>query len=139
MRYSDLVREHVRQRAIKPARHSGMLEFSVVAGDVHKALGLSNQVPLVCQALRSRKLLQTNNIILKSESGPPSGLSTTMVFTYRFVDPPAVASQQSKRESPLRLLLGRGRDLWAEWGDGEAFLKRERMAFKANRRKPREE
>src|SRR5689334_3175810 len=86
-RDTDLVRSYVEQHAIASARREGRVEFSVVAGDVHKALGFSNRVPLVCQALRSKRFLNNNGLELKSQSGPPSGLSTTMTFTYRFVIP----------------------------------------------------
>ncbi len=129
MKYSDLVREHVEQRAVKPARNAGKMEFSVVAGEVHKALGFSNQVPLVCQALRSKKLLQANNIVIQSETGPPSGQSTTMVFTYRFVNPPTGPTQQELRPSPLRALAGKGKTLWLNWGGGQSFLEKERAAL----------
>ena len=138
MKYSDLVREHVEQRAVKPARNAGKMEFSVVAGEIHKALGFSNQVPLVCQALRSKKLLQANNIVIKSESGPPSGQSTTMMFTYRFINPPSAPAQPSKEPSPLRALAGRGSALWLKWGGGESFLKQERAALEDRTEKDKE-
>jgi hypothetical protein len=114
------------------------MEFSVVAGEVHKALGFTNQVPLVCQALRSRKLLQANNIVIKSESGPPSGQSTTMVFTYRFADSPGTPRQQQKEPSPLRALAGKGRWLWNKWGGGESFLKQERLMLEDRPEKDKE-
>lgn len=138
MKYSDLVREHVEQRAVKPARNAGKMEFSVVAGEVHKALGFSNQVPLVCQALRSRKLLQANNIVIKSESGPPSGQSTTMVFTYRFADTPGTPAQKQTEPSPLRALAGKGKALWGTWGGGESFLRQERLALEDRREKDKD-
>ncbi|MFN7931902.1 MAG: hypothetical protein U0R19_01170 [Bryobacteraceae bacterium] len=124
--YSDLVRDYVRQHPLQQARARGLKEFSVVSGDVHKALGLTNRVPTVCQALRSKRLLRENNLILKSETGPPSGLSTTMVFTYSF----ASTAPESSRQHPLRALAGAGKKLWADWGGGEAFLKKERSAFR---------
>jgi hypothetical protein len=123
---SDAIRSYVERNIIDPARRQGQLEISVVAGAIHSALGLSNRVPLVCQALRSKQLLTRNGLELKKETGPPSGQSTTMVFTYRFVGP-------SSRVGPtgLRTLVGTGKDLWRGWGGGEAFLKEERSLFQA--------
>lgn len=123
---SDLVRSFVERNAVDRARREGQVEFSVRAGEIHKALGFSNRVPTVCQALRSKSLLTKNGLELKSESGPPSGLSTTMVFTYRFVSPP---SPTDTSPNGLRKLLGIGKNLWKDWGGGEAFLKRERDEF----------
>lgn len=126
MAYSDLVRDYVRQHPLQQARARGLKEFSVVSGEVHKALGLTNRVPTVCQALRSKRLLRENNLILKSETGPPSGLSTTMVFTYSF----AGTAPETSHHHPLRALAGSGKKLWADWGGGESFLKKERSAFR---------
>ena len=129
MKYSDLIRKHVEQHAVEPALRAGQKEFSIVSGDVHRALGFQNRVPLVCQALRSKQLLRNNNLILKSESGPPSGLSTTMIFTYRFAQPGAQVTTGVQKTSALRGLIGRGKQLWSQWGGGEAFLERERASF----------
>jgi hypothetical protein len=124
---SDLVRSYVEQQVIRPARSKGQLEFSIVAGDVHKALRFSHLVPLVCQALRKKEWLHKNGLELKNEIGPPSGLSTTMVFTYRFVSIDA-----NPAPSGLRGLAGIGKDLWKDWGGGEAFLKQERADFQSD-------
>ncbi len=126
MGYSDLVRDYIRQHPLRQAHNRGLKEFSVVSGDVHKALGLTNRVPTVCQALRSKRLLRENNLILKSETGPPSGLSTTMVFTYAFAES---ADAAAPRHS-LHSLQGKGKHLWDQWGGGETFLKKERAAFR---------
>lgn len=121
-----MVRSYVERIAIEPARREGRSEFYVVAGDVHKALGFSNRVPLVCQALRSKQLLNKNGLELKSAAGPPSGQSTTMVFTYRFGPAPENAAPG---KGGLRSLAGIGKDTWKLWGGGEAFLKHEREQF----------
>jgi hypothetical protein len=126
MAQTALVRSYVERNVVDPARREGRLEFSVIAGDVHKALGFSNLVPLVCQALRSKILLKKNGLELKSEAGPPSGLSTTMVFTYRFV---STLANTRPAQSGLRTLTGIGKDAWKPWGGGETFLKRERQQF----------
>ena len=124
MKQTDLVRDFVVRTSVDPARRSGRTEFSVVAGEVHKALGFANRVPLVCQALRSKRWLTENGIELKNESGPPSGLGTKVVFTYRFLSKSSAAGPKG-----LLSLLGIGKDLWKDWGGGESFLKGEREQF----------
>src|SRR5690348_15052704 len=84
MQKSAAVRDYVRREYIEPARRRGQSRVTVVAGDVHKAVGLKNLVPLVCQALKSKKILQENHIVLeKVESPAASEQSTTVAFTYR--------------------------------------------------------
>ncbi|MDX1983459.1 MAG: hypothetical protein SFV51_24520, partial [Bryobacteraceae bacterium] len=70
MKTSDTVREHVRIRYVVPARRQGTSRFTVVAGEVHNELGLHGRVPLVCQALASKKLLEENNLVLERREGP---------------------------------------------------------------------
>jgi hypothetical protein len=76
------VRNFVVTNYIQPAQARGERTVSVIAGDIHKALQLKNRVPLVCTALRSRRFLVENHLRLKDVSGPPSGLSTTVKFTF---------------------------------------------------------
>jgi hypothetical protein len=58
----------------------------VVAGEVQKGVHLSNRVSLVCQALKSHKFLAENHLLIEKWEGPPSGMSTTVTFTYRRLD-----------------------------------------------------
>lgn len=126
---SDLVRSYVERNFIAPARRQARIEFSVVAGQVHSALGLKNRIAIVCQALRNEKWLTRNGLELKTETGPPSGLSTTVVFTYRFVAP-----DQPGAPTGLRTLVGIGKDLWSAWGGGETFLNSERSQSETSSR-----
>ena len=80
---ADRIREYLKQHFVDPARLQGMTIVRVVAGDIHKELGLRNQVPNVCQVLRSKKFLNENRLVLEKFEGPPSGLGTTATFTYR--------------------------------------------------------
>src|ERR1700687_383729 len=82
---TDQIRDHARRQYIEAARRRRESVVQIVAGDVHKALGLSNRVPVVCNALSSKSFLEENRIALESREGPPSGLSTTVRFTYRLL------------------------------------------------------
>lgn len=123
---SNAVRRYVRERYIDPARQRGETSVRVVVGEVHRALGLERRVPLVCSALRSEIFLKENGILLKQTEGPPSGQSTTVVYTYGLSAneaPPAV------KVHPFWSLRGVARKMYQEYGGGEAFLEAERNGF----------
>jgi hypothetical protein len=81
LRPSDRVRDHVKRKYIDPARKEGKKTLSIRAGDIHRELGFSRRIPVVCSALRSRKLSKTCNIELTYIGGPNN--STTTTYTYR--------------------------------------------------------
>src|SRR5580658_9180479 len=83
MNKTDEVIQYVRSSYVEPAVKGGEKIIKVRAGDVHRALRFSNRVPTVCQALTSKRFLDQNSLVLIDKQGPPSGLSTTTVFTYR--------------------------------------------------------
>jgi len=78
---SDRVREYVKIKYIKPAKKDGKETLSIRAGDIHRELGFSRRIPVVCSALRSRKFLKNCDIELTYIGGPNN--STTTTFTYR--------------------------------------------------------
>jgi 5-methylcytosine-specific restriction enzyme B len=125
---SDRIREYARREYIEPNRKRGEITVRIVAGDVHKALGLHNRSPQVCSALRSQKFLDENHLVLvKPPEGPPGGMSTTMTFTYRLLD---ADNQQPKPETDRFLrLYGIGKEVFASLGGGEAFIRSERENF----------
>ena len=104
--HADRVREHARLEYFEPARRRHESTIRIVAGDVQKAVRLSNRVSLVCQALKSHKFLDENHLVLEKWDGPPSGMSTTVAFTYRLA------------EGGFQSL-----------GGGEAFIRKEREEF----------
>jgi hypothetical protein len=126
---SDLIRQHASEIYLAAARRRGEGTFSINVGAVHKALALSNRVPLVCAALGSKKFLTENHLRLISKTGPPSGLSTTVTYTYEFLDAQASPSHQDA----WTRLRGALKDVFAELGGGEAYLRAERSAFRADR------
>jgi len=82
LRPSDRVRDHVKRKYIDPAKKGGKKTLSLRAGDIHKELGFSRRIPVVCSALRSRKLQKNCNIELTYIGGPNNSITTT--YTYKF-------------------------------------------------------
>lgn len=81
--HADRVRDFVIDNYVEPARAEGQKEVQVRAGDIDKALGYRyRRLPLICAALRSKRLLTAARVKLRCEIGPPSGASTTTTFSY---------------------------------------------------------
>src|ERR1017187_1048881 len=111
MRDADRIRMHGRDRYVLPARERKQSRFSIRAGDVVHDLGISGRAPAVCSALKSREFLKRNNLHLVEKSGPKSGQSTTVTYTYEFVEgqEPSPASHD-----PWTRLRGALKDVFAE-------------------------
>lgn len=90
---------------------------------------MSGSTPAICSALKSREFLRANNLQLVERTGPPSGLSTTVVYTYEFID----AKSSPEKEDPWARLHGALKDIFAELGGGETYLRRERDNFYGSR------
>jgi hypothetical protein len=134
MNASDQVRQFVHDRYIVPARKRGDATVSVRVSDVQKALNWDlKRVPQVCSALSTRKFLRSSHLELISRSGPPSGQSTTVEFTYRLLDPEAAAPKPKAGRvqdgSGLEALYGIFEEEFKALGGGEAFLRAEREAW----------
>lgn len=126
---AERVRVWVEDKIIQPAKARGDRTFTVTAGEVHKELGLKNRVPLVCQALKSKRFLEQNHLVVKDVSGPPSGLSTTLKVTYEMVSTgggPATATP-----NPFWGLRGIAKHVFKQLGGGENFIRRERQELSA--------
>jgi 5-methylcytosine-specific restriction enzyme B len=126
---ADSIREHAVEEYVVPARQRRDRTFSINVGEVHRTLGLNNLVPSVCSALVSKKFLMNNHLHLISKTGPPSGKSTTVTYTYEFID----AKPSSPKEDPWARLRGALTDVFAELGGGEQYLRAERENFYASR------
>jgi len=122
---AESIREHAVEEYIVPARQRRDRTFSINVGEIHRALGLNNLVPSVCSALISKKFLMENHLHLISKTGPPSGKSTTVTYTYEFIDAP--------KEDPWTRLRGALKDVFAELGGGEQYLRAEREHFYPSR------
>jgi len=95
---------------------------------------MSNGSPHVCTALRSSKFLDPNSLLLAEKSGPPSGMSTTVVYTYEFRDsaPNTVTSKAPGTASiyaKLRQMEGILRDVYKELGGAERAIREEREGY----------
>lgn len=78
------------------------------------------------RAHKTRRFLESNDLQLIGTDGPPSGQSTTVTYTYEFLE--------SNRSTPehddsWKQLRGTLKDVFAELGGGEAYLRAERGAF----------
>lgn len=136
---ADSIREHATEKYVSPARRQSNRTFCINVGGVHKDLGLNNRIPAVCSALTSRKFLTENRLRLISRTGPPSGKSTTVTYTYEFVDgensagpkvPSSSGGTPQSRQAAWEKLRGALKDVFAEYGGGEAYLRAERAFFR---------
>jgi hypothetical protein len=89
---------------------------------------LWRSTPAVCSALKTREFLEENALRLVSRTGPPSGLTTTVTYTYEFVDE-GKDSKTLDRQDAWNRLRGALKDVFAELGGGENYLHNERANF----------
>src|SRR5271157_1740947 len=129
-RTADNIRSYGRERYVVPARKRQLQKFSIRAGDVVRELKLLGRVPAVCSALKSRAFLEQNRLRIVERTGPRSGQSTTVTYTYEFVD--ALDSSQANSD-PWTELRGALKDVFAGFGGGEAYLRGERENFYADK------
>lgn len=125
---ADEIRDYTARAFVEPARQRGRKRFSIKVGDVVRELRLYRSVANVCSALKTQEFQRANRLRLVDATGPKSGLSTTVVFTYEFVDPERPAEPSVDAWSRLRGAL---KEVFAELGGGEAYLQAERSKFYA--------
>jgi hypothetical protein len=143
MKLSDQVRAVAQTKYVRPAILAGKERFSVAVKDVMQDLVAEGfppgNTPQVCSALRKRAFLHEQGIVIDHIDGPPSGMSTTVVFHYRVaksaersagVEEAAAKNTVPMEETPearaLRLtekLRGLLKEELAAYGGGEAFLR----------------
>jgi hypothetical protein len=87
------------------------------------------RTPAVCSALKTKEFLAENALRIISRSGPESGQSTTVTYTYEFVDQPRGGEERSDRQDAWNRLRGALKDVFAELGGGENYLRNERANF----------
>lgn len=123
---ADRIRVHAREKYVLPAQERKQKRFAINAGNVVRELKMAGRAPAVCSALKTRQFLRSNGLGLVATDGPPSGQSTTVTYTYEFVD-----EDRSSREhdDSWRRLRGALRDVFRELGGGEAYLRAERGSF----------
>lgn len=133
---SDAIRRHAYEKYISSARRRKQKTVAINVGEVHRALALNNRVPLVCAALGSKKFLTEHGLRVLSKTGPPSGQSTTVTFTYEIVDKKKEDHVQLDRQEAWNRLRGSMKDIFAELGGGENYLRNERANFYAPGKDP---
>jgi hypothetical protein len=117
---------HAREKYVLPARQRKQNRFSIKAGNVVRELQMPGRAPAVCSALKTRRFLESNDLRLVGASGPKSGQSTTVTYTYEFLE----GNRSSpERDDSWKQLRGTLKDVFAELGGGEAYLRAERGAF----------
>ena len=125
---SDAIRRHAYEKYVLQAQRRKEKTVSINVGEVHRALGLSNRVPLVCSALSSNKFLTEHGLRVVAKQGPPSGQSTTVTYTYEIMESKQTQSREAQREAWLKL-RGIAKDVFASYGGGEEYLRQERASF----------
>jgi len=123
---ADEIRDYSTKTFVLPARQKGQKRFSIRVGDVVRELRLYRSIPAVCSALKTEEFRRVNHLKLVDATGPKSGLSTTVVFTYEFVDQEHAPDPSVDAWSRLRGAL---KEVFAELGGGEAYLRAERSNF----------
>jgi hypothetical protein len=131
---TDQVRRTAARLYIYPARQRGEQRAIIHSGTLNKELVAArvidpNRLPLVCNALRSRKFLNENGLILESAQGPPSGISSTVTFVYRLeegVNKPVTPNNSSEMFHELRGIL---KNTYKKLGGSDTFHRREREAL----------
>lgn len=126
MANADQIRVHAREKYVLPARQRKQKRFSINAGDVVRELRLTGRAPAVCSALKTRQFLERNDLRLVGASGPKSGQSTTVTYTYEFVEG---GRSSPEHDDSWKKLRGTLKDVFAELGGGEAYLRAERSTF----------
>lgn len=126
MIHADRIRVFGREKYVLPARQRKEKRFSIRVGDVVRELKLNGRAPAVCSALKTGEFLESNDLKLVDRSGPKSGQSTTVVYTYEFIGSKQSSPQTEDSWSRLRGAL---KEVFTELGGGEAYLRAERSNF----------
>ncbi|HEY3366129.1 MAG TPA: hypothetical protein VGK74_13840 [Symbiobacteriaceae bacterium] len=81
MSHANDVRAYCATQIIAPARTKGETEVAIRAGDVHRAMGYQNRLPLVCSALGAAVFEETARVKRTSVEGPLASTTTVLRFT----------------------------------------------------------
>lgn len=124
---ADHIRHYLLGRYIEPARQRGEKFVTISVGDLHNQLGLKHRVPLVISAITAKKFLEQHGLRIVGREGPPSGQSTRVSITYA-LEPRGPAEPRSPLLA-LEEIYGIAKDLFADLGGGEAFIRQMRADF----------
>ncbi len=124
---ADRIRQYLKQRYVDTARIQGVTVVRIVAGAIHKELGLRNRVPNVCQVLGSPKFLNENQLVLEKFEGP-----SFRSRHHRYLHLPAawrIAVQRRRRNRSSYASAASPRIPLRSLGGGEKFIRGERESF----------
>jgi hypothetical protein len=129
---TDRVRQRAAVQYVEPARRRGDRQVTIHSGILNKLLVESNalpanRLPLVCNALSSRKFQRDNGLALEKVEGPPSGHSSTVVYTYRLEPVPALSVTTATPASAFLAARGALKKTYKELGGGESFHRKQRQ------------
>lgn len=83
--YAPRIRRYLCGR-VDSARERGDKTVRFRAGDVHKAVGLENQLPNVCQVLKGRLFREMCRVdIVRVISSPPSGRGANLIIEFHIL------------------------------------------------------
>lgn len=103
MELSAQVRDIASANYVRPAILIGETRFSVAVRDVMRDLVKQGfppgNWPQVCSALRKKSFLREEGIEIESVDGPPSKMSTTVVYHYRVAGHPTQAKPNQATSS----------------------------------------
>jgi hypothetical protein len=80
MSQADRIRHFVVENYIAPANAEGRAEITIRAGDIHRAMGLMNSMPSVCQAIASNKFDEIAGTTPLDRTGPANGANVYFRF-----------------------------------------------------------
>lgn len=135
MKQADEIRSYTQEKYVEPARRQREKRFSIRVGDVVRDMKLvGGRTPAVCSALRTRQFLEESGLRLVAKTGPESGQSTTVTYTYEFLNeaasPTGADITPQGRQAAWERLRGSLRDVFAAYGGGEAYLRAERASLR---------
>ena len=79
---ADRIRKYL-CRQVETARKAGQTSVTFRAGDVHKALGLENSYPNVCQVLKGEKFHTMAGVVFERYvRQPPSGQGANLEIEF---------------------------------------------------------
>ncbi len=80
---AEQIRVYANRAFIEPARRAGRTEVTIVAGDMHKDMRLTNRMPAVCAALDAQKFQEEYGVVLSSRAGPRQGATAAWKYSLR--------------------------------------------------------
>lgn len=137
---TDRVRRQAAAEYIEPARRIGAERVRIHTGTFNKKLVAChvlppNRLPLVCNALASRKFQRENHLALENVDGPPSGHSSTVIYTYRLEPIPQASPSAAPvvaapaASGSFLSLRGALKKTYKQLGGADKFHKTQREAW----------